>query len=151
MGSLVEELSKESYASLVSSKDYAGIETLLNARNISKPVSGRYLTELGILDLLGPVNGEAFLAGIESNAAQVKMPVLTRVLRWLRMERGVDVGNQQIQSALFQLAAANIVSAASVNAVIAFGTQTVSIAEQQGLGTVGYGAIYNALKEMGIE
>lgn len=149
MGSLVEELSKEAYASLVSSKDYAGIESLLNTKSISENATGKFLTELGVLDLLGPTNGEAFLSGIEAAASQ--MPVLNRIVRWLRSERGVDVGNAQVQTVLLQLVAANVVSSESANTIIAFGTHSVSIAEQQGLGTIGYGAIYNALKEMGIE
>ena len=95
------------------------------------------------------VTSDRFEATIETAATQ--MPVLNRIVRWLRSERGVDVGNAQVQAVLLQLVAANVVSSESANAVIAFGTHSVSIAEQQGLGTVGYGAIYNALKEMGIE
>jgi len=146
MNALITELSKPAYAAMVEANDYAGLESVLTVSNISEPAVGTFVTELGILDLLGPTNGETFLAGIEAAAAS--MPVLNRIVRWLRSERGVDVGNTQVQTVLGQLAGAGVVTSESASIVIAHGTRLVSIADKIGINPIGYGLLKNTIDEM---
>lgn len=146
MTTLVEELQKPEYASLVAAKDYAGLETLFNQRNISAAKTGTYLTELGVLDLLGAVDGDAFLKAIED--ASKSQPVLVRAVRWLRSEKGIDVGSQEVQRVLAALAQGNVVDAESAAAIIAYGTESITLAEQLKIGVVGHGSLVNAIKEI---
>lgn len=146
MTTLIEELQKPEYASLVEAKDYAGLEAVFNARNISAPKKGTFITELGVLDLLGATDGDAFLTAMEN--ATVAFPVLARIVRWLRSEKGVDIGNPEVQQFLTTLAGANVIDTESASDLIAYGTETITLAEQLNLGVVGMGALVNAIKEM---
>ena len=146
MTTLIEELNKPSYAAMVLANDYSGLEAALMTRNISEPATGTFVTELGILDLLGPTNGNVFLAGIE--AASASNQVLERVIRWLRSDRGIDVGNSQVQAVLGQLVAAGVVTSESANIVIAHGTRLVSVADRIGINPIGYGLLKNTIDEM---
>lgn len=146
MTPLAIELSNPQYADAVASRDYATLEAALNAANIAAVKPDSYITELGVLSLLGPTDGQVFLAGIEAAAAA--QPVLDRAIRWLRSERGIDVGNSHVRTMLGQLSVAGVVAPASANAVLAVGSRAISRAEQLDLGIVGIGAIENAIKEI---
>lgn len=146
MTPLAVELTAPQYADAVAAHDYASLEATLNAANIAAVKADSYITELGILSLLGPTAGQAFLAGIE--AAATVQPVLDRAIRWLRSDRGIDVGNAHVRTMIGQLSVAGVVTPASANAVLAVGSRTISRAEQLDLGIVGLGAIQNAIKEI---
>lgn len=96
---------------------------MLNTPSVTVPNPGTRIAELGILDALGPVAGEAFLQGIEG-AANTN-PVLARIVRWLRTEHGVDLGNAALQGQLLALVQAGVITSDSANSLIARGSQQV--------------------------
>lgn len=81
----------------------------VNAARLAAPLSlipGRSLTERGLYNLLGPVDGENFL-GLLTAAASAN-PVLARVVSWLSPEKGgIDIGNAATQAQLTMLSDAN--------------------------------------------
>lgn len=106
----------------------AGIDNqlaaLLTEQQPAVPKPGTRIGELGIYNLLGPLDGEALLQGLEAVAQsqQPVAPVIKRILRWLQSPEGVDVGNESLQGQLQALADAGAVSPASAAALIAHGS-----------------------------
>jgi len=135
---LQAELASEAYAGMSNSQKLAAI----NAKAITVPNPGTYVTELGVIDTLGFEAGETFLSAIES-AAQA-MPTVARAVRWLKSTVGIDVGNPIVQAQLNALVAGSVVTAEAANALIARGSKQISRAEQLGLGEVGDGHILSA-------
>jgi len=114
---------------------------LLNAPRTPGLRTGTRITELTILDLLGPQDGETFLQRLE--LAAVSNPVVARVLRIIKQssgqggDAGVDIGNANVQAMLDELARSGAVSRSSVDRLIAAGTREWSRAEVLwGSGTV---------------
>jgi carboxypeptidase C (cathepsin A) len=137
---LKTEIAGESYAG----KSDAEIATMLNASTVTVNAPGTYLNELGVLDVLGPTNGEAFLAAIEASQNAEGLAVLKRAVRRLQTVEGLDVGNATLQAQLQALATDTVVTQAAVNAIIAHGSKQISRAEQLGLETVGDGHVKSA-------
>lgn len=134
-------LSDELILPAYSGKTLAEIEQIINEPTISTPNVGTFITELGILSLLGATEGDLFLTQLENHASQ--MPVLNRVIRWLRTEKGIDIGNTEVQMVLLFLAQSQIVSSQSATTLIGVGTKLISRAEQLGLSYVGRGDLIN--------
>jgi hypothetical protein len=135
---LKTELNGEAYAGMAAAQKLAAI----NAKTITVPNPGTYVTELGVIDTLGVADGEAFLVAIET-AAQASSTV-ARAVRWLKSTTGIDVGNPIVQAQLSALVTANVVTAEAANALIARGSKQISRAEQLGFGEVGIGYLNNA-------
>jgi len=139
---LKTELAKPEYAEL---SDQAAADAI-NAPSITVAAPGTYLTELGVLDILGTEAGEMFLAALE--ITQNAMPVLKRAVRRLQGELGIDVGNATVRGQLQALAAAQVITPESVAALLAHGSKQISIAESNGWGVVGDGTVRSARESM---
>lgn len=142
---LKTELAKPEYAELTVQQ----VVDALNVKNITMPKPGTWATELTVLAILGPTNGEAFLAALESVAESSS--VVARAIRWIRSTQGIDLGNTFTQAQLSALSDANAVPAEAVATLIAYGSKLISLAEQLGLGEVGVGVVTNARLEMETE
>jgi len=118
---LTAELAKPEYQNL-RDRDAA---IAMNAARATVPSPGTYVTEIGVLDILGPTDGETFLAALES--AQENIPTLARAVRRLRGDTGIDVGNPTLQAQLTALATANVVTQAAAAALIARGSKQVPL------------------------
>jgi len=143
---LEDVLNQPQFADMVTALDYAGLETALSLQNIPVISPGSFLTELGVLNLLGLTNGDTFLTALENASNQSTL--LARAVRWLRSNTGVDVGNAQVQIMLAQMATDNIISSDSVNLIIAFGTKQISIADQLEMGPIGRGLLMQTIADM---
>lgn len=112
--------------------DYAAahqIATTLSAGR--KRLSERLITERGVVSLLGPVDGDAFLTGIETfcsttlpaqHPLKAAQPGIRRVVSWLKPgAEGVDIGNPLTHQMLDTLVASGDLNAAHVAAVKAAG------------------------------
>lgn len=135
---LAEELKKPTYAGKTTAEKFAA----LTVPSVTVPKPNTRLAELGVLAVLGPVDGEVFLQGLE--AAAEAHPTVARIVRWLRTEYGVDVGDATLQQQLLGLAQAGAVARASAQALIAYGSKQISIAEQNGWSGLGKGHVKSA-------
>lgn len=135
-------------ARALTADEIAAIEPLLATRNdvaIAAALSeGRQklcshmIGERGILDTLGPVDGEAFLSALESiasadmlpEAAQPYFGALKRGVAWLKTD-GIDVGSETTRELLNVLVAAGSVSELSVKTLkaLAMKDDPVSVAD----------------------
>jgi len=114
--------------------DDAGIAASLNAPTATLgPKPGTWVTELGILDILGPEAGEAALQGLE--AAAGSNPVIARVVRILKQASGIgnpgsgiDLGSPATRAMLAALRGTAL-SKASADALLAAGGRPYSLAE----------------------
>lgn len=129
------------YAVHLASGNDSATAALLNVGRTPGLRQGTRATELTILDLLGPQDGETFLQRLE--LAAVGNPVVARVLRILKQssgqggDAGVDVGIANVQAMLQGLASSGAVSQSSVDTLVAAGTRLWSRAEVLwGAGTV---------------
>jgi hypothetical protein len=130
---------------LAASGDDAGVARMLNAPTATpgaKP--GTWVTELGILDILGPEAGEAALQGLE--AAAGGNPVIARVVRILKQASGIgnpgsgiDLGSPATRAMLAALRGTALAEA-SADALLAAGGRPYSLAEL----TWGAGAVVRA-------
>lgn len=86
--------------------------------------------ERGILGVLGPIDGDAFLSALEAITTPEALPApirpyfgaIRRGVGWLKTN-GLDVGSPTTRALLDALAAGGIVSAAAVEAIKAKGEQ----------------------------
>lgn len=119
---LKAEVTKPAYNGLSAAQVVAAI----NAPGATAAVPGSYLAEGGILRVLGPTTGDAFLSGIEAAAAQAGplQSLLNRVIRIVRDTAGggIDFGNAATWAVLDQLQTASVVAADSVSALKAYGS-----------------------------
>lgn len=141
------ELEKPQYAEMVANRDYEALEAILSIKNIPVSNVSIRMNELDILDVLGPSAGDTFLSNIESAAVQI--PVLNRVVRWLRSEHGLAIGKPAVQATILQLANNGLVNTSSANIIIARGTKLVSIADQLDIGIIGRAILEKTINEMG--
>ena len=88
-------------------------------------VAPRMVTERGVASALGAVDGETFLAALETFAAanlgqghplKTAQPAIARQLAWLKRD-GIDVGDALTRALLDTLAAAGDIEAAHAAAV----------------------------------
>ena len=94
----------------------------------------RLVSERGVLEALGPVDGEAFLAALEAITSAADLPpaaqpyfgAIRRGAAWLRGD-GIDVGSTTARSLLDLLASVGSVSSASVVALKALGQTSRTI------------------------
>ena len=138
IAALAAEIAKADYAGKTTVQKFA----VLTTPSVIVPKPGTRLAELGVLDVLGPTEGEAFLQGLE--AAAQSNSTLARIVRWLRTDYGVDLGNATIQQQLLGLAQAGAVTQQSAQALIAHGSKQISIAEQNGWHGLGVGHVKSA-------
>lgn len=138
IAALAAELAKSDYAGKTTAQKFAALTT----PSVTVPKPGTRLAELGVLDVLGPTAGEAFLQGLE--AAAQSNPTLARIVRWLRTDYGVDLGNATLQQQLLGLAQLGVVTQQSAEALVAHGSKQISIAEQNGWHGLGLGHVKSA-------
>jgi hypothetical protein len=117
------------YASHVASGADFTLAAMLNAPRTNGRKKDAFLTERGILFVLGPSAGDTFLSAIE--AASQANSLLARTVRILRdlAGQGIDVGDPATQAQLDALALAGVITAESSAAVKAYGTRQWSRAE----------------------
>lgn len=108
---------------LADSGNDAALATALSAVLPVVPKVDTFLSERGIFNLLGAVEGEAFLQTVEALAESESelQKVFVRAVRWLRDPIGLDVGNLETQLILQQLIPP--FNPVSVAKIIAFGSQ----------------------------
>ncbi len=136
---LKAEIQKPAY----SGKSASEIAAKLHAPELDVVVSTR-VTELGVLDCLGPTDGETFLAGLESLQTQLNSPVLARAIRWLRQPSGIDVGNPHVRATMDQLAAQ--LGADRIAKLKALAVRKTSIAAELGIEDVNEHHVASALE-----
>lgn len=105
--------SNAEFAALVKSRNDAGIAGALSVGR-TRPRT-RMITERGVISILGPIEGEALLQGLEQFAAAtlpVEHPLaahhagIRRIIGWLRPpSEGVDIGDPLTAQLLQTLAA----------------------------------------------
>ena len=93
--------SDQDFAALVAARNDTAIAAALSVGRIK--YAPRLITERGIISALGPVHGEALLAGLEAFAAETlpeghplkaAHPGIKRVIGWLKAPaEGVDIGD----------------------------------------------------------
>lgn len=107
--------------SLLAARNDVQIAAIISAGRVR--VVSHLIGERGILDVLGPVAGDAFLAALEAITAD-NLPVplqpyfgaLRRGIAWLKTD-GLDVGSATTRGLLDSLAAARVVAPESVAAI----------------------------------
>ena len=107
---------------LLADRNDIQIAAILSAGRVT--LTPHEMGERGILDLLGPVDGDAFLSALESitSADQLPAPLrpyygaIRRGVSWLKTD-GLDVGSAATRSLLDGMAGAGIVDAAAVAAI----------------------------------
>lgn len=111
-----------------------GIAAWYAASDATGPKADTFLTELGIYLVLGPTDGETFLASLEAVAAS--SPVVKRTLSILKNgsgtgypNAGLDFGSAMVQAFLTSLAGQGAVTVAARDALIAYGSRPWSRAE----------------------
>lgn len=82
---------------------------------LPKVMVDTYANELSILSILGPDDGNSALSAVES--AAVSNPLLARIVRILRTDRGLNIGDPVTQAMLDQLQTAGVLQAAWVTAL----------------------------------
>jgi hypothetical protein len=125
MATLAQILARGEYATEVQNKDVDALFATLNA-NTETVVASTRVTEIAILAQLGAVAGEAFLSAIENQAGST--PILARILRWLKTDHGLDVGNSEVRGTLDSLVTANILDGTSTATVKAMAHKLTSVA-----------------------
>lgn len=117
------------FAALVAARNDTAIAAALSTGR-TRLVS-RLITERGVISALGPVDGEALLAGLEAFAAAALPPEhplavhhagIKRVIGWLRPpSEGVDIGDPLTQQLLGTMVALGVagVTAPRVTALLA--------------------------------
>lgn len=105
--------SNAEFAALVAARNDAGIAAALSEGR-TRPHT-RMITERGVISILGPIEGEALLQGLEQFAAAtlpVEHPLaahhagIRRIIGWLRPpSEGVDIGDPLTAQLLQTLAA----------------------------------------------
>lgn len=127
----------------VQARDDAAASTLLNTPSQTVPKPQSRLTELGTLDVLimaHAMNGSPDpataanndLTAVENAAeAQGAQALLSRAVRILKdvAGQGLDFGNLATQAMIAQLRDTTILSTVGANALLAFGSQTLSPAQ----------------------
>ena len=107
--------------SLLAARNDVQIAAIISAGRVR--VVSHLIGERGILDVLGPVAGDAFLAALEAITAD-NLPVplqpyfgaLRRGIAWLKTD-GLDVGSATTRGLLDSLAAAGVVAPESVASI----------------------------------
>lgn len=124
-GPLAEDL-----ASAVKTGNDTAVAAALNLPRTPGLRRGASLTERGILDLLGPVDGDAALSAIET-AAGAGNSLLARVVRILRdySGGGLDFGSASTQAQVDAMQSAGLLTAESAAAIKAYGTRLWSRGE----------------------
>jgi len=107
--------------SLLADRNDVQMASIISAGRIR--VVSHLIGERGILDVLGPVAGDAFLAALEAITAdnlpaalQPYFGALRRGVAWLKTD-GLDVGSETTRSLLDSLAAAGVVAQESVASI----------------------------------
>lgn len=107
--------------SLLAARNDVQIAAIISAGRVR--VVSHLIGERGILDVLGPVAGDAFLAALEAITAdslpaalQPYLGALRRGIAWLKTD-GLDVGSATTRSLLDSLAAAGVVAPESVASI----------------------------------
>lgn len=115
--------------------DLAGLSDVaaaaqLETDTVTVLVPGSFLTEGGILRVLGPVEGDAALSAVEA-AAQAGSSLLQRAVRILRdiAGGGLDFGDPPVRAMLDQLQAGGVLSADQVAGLKAHGQSTITRGE----------------------
>ena len=121
--------SNAEFAALVAARNDAGIAAALSEGR-TRPRT-RMITERGVISILGPIEGEALLQGLEQFAAATlpaEHPLaahhagIKRIIGWLKPpSEGVDIGDPLTAQLLGTLAALNTqgVTTERVNALLA--------------------------------
>lgn len=107
---------------LLAIRDDVAIAALLSTGRVT--VVSHRIGELGILDLLGPVAGDAFLAALEASTGPEALPeglrpycgAIRRGVAWLKTD-GLDVGAGTTRVLLDALAAGGVLDGAAVLAI----------------------------------
>lgn len=94
--------------------DDAGVADLISATLPTVTVD-TYADELSILSVLGPTDGNTALSAVE--AAALSNPLLARVVRILRTDKGLNLGDPATQAMLDQLQAGGVLQAGWVTAL----------------------------------
>jgi len=129
------------FAALVAARNDTAVAAALSVGRTR--LQSRLITERGVISALGPVDGEALLAGLEAFAAstladehplKAAHPGIKRVIGWLKApSEGVDIGDPLTQQLLDTMVALGVagVTAPRVAALRALATQpeTISVAE----------------------
>ena len=133
---ITTDSTSQGYATPLASQAWNILAAMMNKPVISAPRPGTWFTELGIMAVLGPTAGDAFLTTLESVAAS--STVLSRIVRIVHQSSGIgnptsgiDLGTAEVQ-AMLQGLAQQINSAPftiAVNALIAAGTRLYSRVE----------------------
>lgn len=124
----------QEFAALVAARADAAVAAALSVgRTALVPLT---ITELGVLDTLGTIDGEAFLAGLEAFAGAT-LPDghpfaahhagIKRALSWLKDAKGLDIGSGQAQTMLASLGAAGVVNAQHAAAIAALARRPAPI------------------------
>jgi len=115
----------------------------LNEKTRTRVVEFR-VTELGILNAFAdPTDGEAVLLKLEAEATGNTM--LARALRWMQPGgAGLDIGNNATRLMLDGLHAKSVIDAGELATVKALAEESISRAEELGLGVVRDGHIMEA-------
>ncbi len=121
--------SNAEFAALVAARNDAGIAAALSEGR-TRPRT-RMITERGVISILGPIEGEALLQGLEQFAAAtlpVEHPLaahhagIKRIIGWLKPpSEGVDIGDPLTAQLLGTLAALGTqgITTVRVNALLA--------------------------------
>jgi len=108
--------------SLLAARNDVQIAAIISAGRVR--VVSHLIGERGILDVLGPVAGDAFLTALEAIVTADNLPAalqpyfgaIRRGVAWLKTD-GLDVGSATTRSLLDSLAAAGIVAPESVASI----------------------------------
>ena len=107
---------------VLASRDSQAIADAFNVGRVR--LVSRLIGERGVLDALGPIAGEAFLAALEAITSAEALPeparpyfgALRRGVAWLKSE-GLDLGSSTTRSLLDLLASVGVLDAAAVGTI----------------------------------
>lgn len=112
-------LARTELSQAVQERDCIAIAAAMSVGRVQ--VVSHLIGERGILDLLGAIDGDAFLAALESITEPALLPeplrpyfgAIQRGVAWLKKD-GLDIGSATTRSLLAALAAAGVLDAGSV-------------------------------------
>lgn len=126
---LLDDPAGAGYATPLGAGDDAAAAALLNEPRTPGRKAGARLTALGVLDVLGPEAGTAFLAAVEAASPGVPVLAMANRILWMVSGGGLDFGDPRLHAQLDGLVAAGIVQAGHAETLKAYGTRPWSRAE----------------------
>ena len=113
-------------ADMAGLSDEAAAEKL-NTDTTTQPLAGRYLLQAGILSVLGLKAGVVAMEGLKAAAAgNTALAYVVETLQGKGAREGIDFGDPQVQGMLDQLQGQGVLTAPTVAALKAYGSETVT-------------------------